>query len=72
MKVEKLTFEVKYKVGISNLDLPEDVYKELQECLDNGDTVGSDSMKYPNLEMWIVDNVRERDCYQHEVEIEDY
>ena len=72
MKVEKLTFKVKYKVGLSNLDLPEYVYKELQECLDNGDTVGSNSMKYPNLDMWIVDNVRERDCYQHEVEIEWY
>jgi hypothetical protein len=59
-------------VGIGNIEFPDDVYEELQMCLENGDIVGANPMEYPNLQNWIVDNVKERDCMSHETEIEDY
>jgi hypothetical protein len=71
-KVKRLNFEVTYKVGMCNVELPDEVYEELQECLENGDAVGADPMAYPELQSWIVDNVKERDCMSHETEIEDY
>jgi len=70
--VKDLTVEVKYRVGLGSVEMPQEVYDQLIEATDNGDVIDPSGMpKYPEAAEWLSDNIRERDCMDWECEIED-
>lgn len=72
--IEKLTITITYTVGLGDIKVPDNVYEELMEAYDNNDTIDPDLIKtlksYSNANDWIIDNIKERDCYNWECEID--
>ena len=70
--VKDLTVEVKYRVGLGNVEVPDDVFEQLVEAADNWDRIDPTMMnKYVEAAEWLTENIRERDCMDWECEIED-
>ncbi|MFV0376892.1 MAG: hypothetical protein ACK5JD_06260 [Mangrovibacterium sp.] len=70
-KVKDLTVRVTYRVGLGDVDMPEEVYEELAEAYDNGDELDSTRMDYPKAAEWLSDHIREADCMDWEAELEE-
>lgn len=71
MKVEDLTIKVTYKVGLGDVEMPKEVYEQLVLASEKGDGIEMQSGKYPDAEIWISDNIKERDCMEWKAEIID-
>jgi len=74
MKIIKdLTIKVTYEVGLGNLEMPIEVYNEIQEADKNGDEIDgfSSSEKYLKASEWIRENIQERDCMEWKAEVVD-
>jgi len=70
--IKDLTVEVKYRVGLGDVEVRQNVYDQLMEATDNGDAIDSSYCpKYPEAAEWLSDNIRERDSMGWECEIED-
>lgn len=70
--VKDLIVEVKYRVRLGDVEMPQKVYDQLIEATDNGDVIDPIGMpKYPEAAEWLSDNIRERDCMDWECEIQD-
>lgn len=69
--IKDLSVKVTYKVGLGNLEVPNKVYKQLNEIVDEGGEVDGTGMDYPEATEWLRNNIRERDCNDIEYEIED-
>lgn len=70
-KVKDLTVKVTYRVGLGDVDMPDEVYNELAEAYDNGDELDPTRMNYPKASEWLSDHIRESDCIDWEVELEE-
>ena len=69
--VKDLTVVVRYRVGLSDIEMPQEVYDQLIEATDNGDVIDSSGMrKHPEAAEWLSENIRERYCMDWECEIE--
>lgn len=71
IKVEHFQVTVTYKVGLGDLEIPKNVYDQLVEVDQNSDTIDPSWMKYPEAADWLSNNIKEGDCMQWEVEIDD-
>lgn len=70
--IKDLTVEVKYRAGLGDVEVPQNVYDQLMEASDNGDVIDpSYYSKYSEAAEWLTDNIRERNCMDWECEIED-
>ena len=70
--VKDLTVEVKYRVGLGDVEMSQKVYNQLIKATDNGDVIDPNGMlKYPEAAEWLSDNIRERDCMDWECGVED-
>ena len=70
MKVEKISVTVSYKVELSDLEMPDDVFEELVLASEKGIALDIHNLEYPKAANWICDNIEERDAYEWEVEID--
>lgn len=70
-KVTELTVEVTYRVEIGSLDMPDNVYEQIQESQNEGENINGDRHQYVDAMEWLGDNIRERDCISIEYEVED-
>jgi len=68
-KVKKLSVTVTYKVGLGNVKVPKEVYEELVKAAEKGDEI--EMHKYPEAAEWMTSNVRERDCFDWNVQIDE-
>ena len=71
IKIDDLTVKVTYTVSMSDLDMPEDVYKEIENAFDNGVDVVLNSMEHTEAQEWLSTNCKESDSDSWEVEIFD-
>lgn len=71
IKVDELTVRVTYTVNMSDLDIPEGVYKELEDAFDNGTEVVLNSMEHTEAQEWLSTNCKESNSDSWEVEIFD-
>lgn len=74
MKVIKdLTIAVTYTVGLSDVEVPDEVYEALSSCYDEGGEVSPDSFdKHEQIASeWLSDNIHEEDAMAWEYEIVD-
>jgi hypothetical protein len=69
--IKDLTVKVTYEVGLGDLEMPKEVYKQLLRASERGDDIKMNSMKYSSAESWLSENIRERDCMEWKVEIID-
>ena len=72
MTIKDLVVEVTYRVGLGGIEVPSEVYDQINEASDNGDKISLTGMlKYPEALEWLKDNIHEDDCMDWEIEIED-
>lgn len=71
--IKDLYVKVTYTVGLSDVEVPEKVAKQLEQMADYGFSVEDcESSKYPEAFDWLGYNIRERDAmdWAYEVEID--
>ncbi len=70
--VKDLTVKVTYRVGLGDVEMPQDVYDQINEAADNGDEISISGLsEYPEALEWLSSNIREGDCMDWVAEIED-
>lgn len=67
--IKDLTVKVTYEVGLGDLEMPIDVYNEIQEAEKKGNYINMNSLSYPKAEQWLSQNIQERDCMEWKAEI---
>ena len=76
MKVIKnLTVKMTYRVGLCDVEVPDDVYDSLAKCYDEGGDVpmpGESDKDSVEASEWLSDNIREADAMDWDYEIEDF
>jgi hypothetical protein len=70
-KIKNITVKVTYTVGLGGLTAPKKVIEQLNEIADKGDEIEHGGLKYDEAQQWIIDNIKERDCYESTFEIVD-
>lgn len=77
--IKDLTVKVTYTVGLSNVQVSDEVYEALSNCYDKGGEVPMPDEctinGHPELveaSEWLSDNTREADAMDWEYEIEDF
>ncbi|WP_195664385.1 MULTISPECIES: hypothetical protein [Bacteroides] len=71
-KIKDLTIKVTYIVGLSNIEVPDEVYNELAKAYDEGGDVPEWDDELENANEWLLDNIRQNDAMEWEFEIEDF
>lgn len=72
VNVENLTVKITYRVGLGDVDIPENVYQQLVEAANNGDDIEMEGKKrYYDAYEWLVSNIEENSCMDWACEIED-
>lgn len=73
MTVKDLSVKVTYRVGLGNVEMPKKVYKQILKAAENSKELDPTMMdkQYQEAANWLTENIKERDCMDWEVEIED-
>jgi len=69
--VKNLSVTVTYKVGLGNVEMPENVYKQIVEAAEKGDEIEGTGLKYTDAAEWLSSNIKERDCFDWNTEIDE-
>jgi hypothetical protein len=73
MEITDLWVKVTYEVRLGDLEMPQEVFDEINEAIDRGrdiDTMsGNQDDDYINASEWLTDNIKEKDCMEWKVEI---
>lgn len=73
MEITDLWVKVTYEVRLGDLEMPKEVFDEINEAIDRGrdiDTMsGNQDDDYINASEWLTDNIKEKDCMEWKVEI---
>jgi hypothetical protein len=69
--VKDLTVKVTYSVGLGNIEMPDIVHQQLLKAFEKGHEIDSVSYRkeYQEASEWLVENIREKDCFDWEAEI---
>lgn len=73
IKVEDLTIKVSYTVGLGNVQMPEEVYRQLLDAAENFkelDVTGG-SRDHQEAAEWLVENIKEKDCCDWSAEVDE-
>lgn len=71
--IKDLYVKVTYTVGLGDVEVPDEVFEQLDKMADYGFSVEDcESSKYPEAFDWLAYNIRERDAmgWAYEVEID--
>jgi len=68
--VNDLIAIVSYRVELEDVNLPDEVYNEMKAAQNNGDDIDPTKSKYPKAAQWLLDNIKEGDSTDWEVELE--
>jgi hypothetical protein len=73
MIVEDLTIKVTYKVGLGNIEMPEEVYKQLWIASEKWAEIDPTMLQkdYREAADWLHENIKEADCMDWVAEVED-
>ena len=70
--IKDLTIKVTYRVGLGNVEVPDEVYNELAKAYDEGGDVPEWDDELENAKESLSDNIREADAMEWEYEIDDF
>lgn len=68
-KVKSIEVTVTYRVGLGDLEVPKNVLDELEAA--GCRTIGMQDLKHPAAAEWLIDNIREGDCFDWKCEIDE-
>ncbi|MGV0925477.1 hypothetical protein [Empedobacter brevis] len=71
-KIKQIDVEITYTVSLCDLEVEDNVYDELLECIENGTTIspsGISGMQFPNAADWLSTNIQESDCMEWDCEL---
>lgn len=71
MKIKELSVTVTYTACLGDIDVSEEIYKELIKAFEEGETINSGEKEYANANDWLADNIQEKDAMNWEIEIDD-
>lgn len=71
-KIKDLTIKVTYRVGLSDVEVPDEVYDELAKAYDEGGDVPEWDYELENANEWLLDNIRQEDAMDWEFEIDEF
>jgi hypothetical protein len=73
--IKDLTVTVTYRVGLGDVEVPDDVYEGLVSAFDGNARLSHDAYDAPEnakkAHEWLVDNIYEKDAFDWEYEIDD-
>ena len=73
MEITDLWVKVTYEVRLGDLEMPQEVFDEINKSIDRGrdiDTMsGNQDDDYINASDWLTDNIKETDCMEWKAEI---
>jgi hypothetical protein len=69
--IKDLKVKVTYEVGLGDLEMPIEVYNEIQEADENGHDIDgmSSTDKYLLASEWLGRNIKESDCMEWKAEV---
>ena len=67
--VKNLSVTVTYKVGIGNVEMPDNVYEQLLKAAKNNDEIDGVGNTYREASDWLSNHVKEGDCFDWKTEI---
>ena len=70
-KVNTLRVEVKYVVEISNFEIPEELFDEMEDLERIDMTSDALMLGFPNVLDWLSENIKEKDAFEWSYEIEE-
>lgn len=71
VKVEDLWVKVTYEVKLGDLEIPKDVYYEIEKASDEGRDIEMNAGRYVNAEDWLSRKIVESDCMEWKCEVID-
>lgn len=74
LKIKDLNLSINYKVGLRDLEVPEEVAKQLEEICHKGikmDVPKADLGEYNEAFEWIVENIKEKDLFGYSFHVYD-
>ena len=72
MEIKDLWVKVTYEVRLGDLEMPQEVFDEINEAIDRGrdiDTMSGIDNDYENASDWLTNNIKEQDCMECKFEI---
>jgi hypothetical protein len=71
VKVEDLWVKVTYEVKLGDLEIPKDVYDEIEKASDEHRDIEMNYGRYPLAEDWLSSKINESDCMEWKCEVID-
>jgi hypothetical protein len=71
-QIEDLWVKIIYEVRLGDLEMPQEVFDEINQAIDRGrdiDTMSGMDDDYPNASDWLTENIKENDCMEWKAEI---
>lgn len=72
--IKKISVTITYKVGLGEIKAPENVIKQLKKAHENNIEIstGIYQDEYDEAYEWLIDNIKEKDCYDWTCEIDSF
>ena len=71
VKIEDLWVKVTYEVRLGNLEIPKEVYDEIEKATDECRDIEMNAGRFPDAESWLSHKINEEDCMEWKCEIID-
>lgn len=71
VKVERLWVKVTYEVDLGDLEIPKDVFDELETAFDECIEIKMGDFRFNKASDWLSENIKEADCIKWQAEVED-
>lgn len=70
-KVDNIRVKVEYVVEISNFEIPEELFDEMEDLERIDMTSDALMLGFPNVLDWLSENIKEKDAFEWSYEIEE-
>lgn len=70
-KVNTLRVEVKYVVELSDFEIPQELFEEMEDLERIDMTSDALMLGFPNVLDWLSENIKEKDAFEWSYEIEE-
>lgn len=67
--IKTLEVKVTYTVGYGDMEMPIEVFNEINQAIENGDIIGEDPLKYNTATDWLINSIQQRDACEWGYEV---
>lgn len=71
MKIRNIDVTVTYRTSLGAYEIPDEIYNEMKEAFETDGTIYDGNMKSLKALDWLSDEVKERDAWDWEIQIDD-